>query len=384
MENKKIVLIFRSEVLGLSETFILNHFKSLDDYKPVLVGWQKAGNGFELSNIDSIIIAEALKIGKLRLLFNKYIRPDKDVIELIKEIKPSIVHIHFGPDGVQMSRICKKLGIPFVVTLHGYDATTTTEKILFSRNMYLLNYLLKRKALANDAARILPVSKYIEKMALENGFANANMTTHYLGGKMGNRVPLFTPASRSGILFVGRLVEKKGLNFLLSALALIKDNINDTKLTIIGDGPLRKDYEQQAKDLNVRVTFLGEQHNDKVMKMLGQARVFCMPSTRAKSGDNEGLPTVFLESLSLGTPIVTFNQGPLPEIVIEGEGGYLAEDRNVESLAEKLVESLTDSDLWKKNAEAGCEMVNKCFDITNQAIVLQSIYDDVIMQHSRE
>jgi colanic acid/amylovoran biosynthesis glycosyltransferase len=383
MSSKKTVLIFRSKILGISETFILNHYNSLHNYKPILVGWQREKKGLDLSSIDSIVISTALSMSKPRLFFNKYIKPDKEVIELIRRIKPSIVHAHFGPDGVQISQICKQLGIPFVVTLHGYDATTTTKKLLFSRNIYLLNYFLKRKFLAKDAARTLPVSKYIEKMATKNGFANANMTVHYLGGKMIKRAPLLTPSCRKGILFVGRLVEKKGLNFLLNALALIKGKINDIELTVIGDGPLRKEYEQQAKELNVRVTFLGEQHNEEVMKMLGKARIFCMPSTRAQSGDNEGLPTVFIESLSLGTPIVTFKQGPLPEIVIEGKGGYLAEDRNIESLAEKLIESLTDLDLWIKNAEVGFEMVNKCFDITNQATILQSIYDDVIMQHSR-
>lgn len=381
MTPQKTVLIFRSKILGLSETFILNHFKSLQNYEPILVGWEREEKGFDLSSIKNFAIAESLSMSKLRLLINKYIRPDKEVLELIKKINPSIVHAHFGADGVQISKACKKLNIPFVVTIHGYDATYTTKKLLLSKNFYLLNYFFKREILAKEADRILPVSEYIKNMALENGFANANMTVHYLGGKMTNSKHHLAPSLRNEILFVGRLVEKKGLNYLLSALALVKNKIGDVKLVVIGNGPLKSNYQQQARELGINAHFLGELHNEKVMKQLQQTRVFCMPSTRARSGDNEGLPTVFMESLSLGTPIVSFDQGPIPEIVIENMGGYLATDKNITSLANKLVEAFTNDKLWLKNAKEGLKMVNERFDIQRQTLKLEAIYDSLIFNH---
>jgi glycosyltransferase involved in cell wall biosynthesis len=373
--KKKTVLIFRSELLRFSETCILNHYKSLQTYEPILVGWQKAEKSFDLTDVKHVVISKTLPMSKLRLLKNKYVKPDKSVIALIKKINPSIIHAHFGPDAVQISKVCKQLKIPLIVTIHGYDATFTTKKLLLSRNIYLLNYYFKRKNLAKNASKVLPVSKYIAEMAFQNGFSKANMTIHYLGGKMINESSQLEISSRRGILFVGRLVEKKGLNFLLSALALTKGSIGDIVLTVIGNGPLKETYQQQAKELNINANFLGELHNDEVMNKLRETRIFCMPSSRAKSGDNEGLPTVFMESLSLGTPIVAFDQGPIPEIVMENLGGYLAIDKDVESLANKIIEAFTNDDQWQKNSIEGLKMVNDRFGIKHQTLKLESIYD---------
>jgi colanic acid/amylovoran biosynthesis glycosyltransferase len=215
-------------------------------------------------------------------------------------------------------------------------------------------------------------------MAKINGFSKSNMKMHYLGIDVKDNDVILPRSKRSGILFVGRLVEKKGLGYLIDALSYLeKDYGVNIPLTVVGDGPLRKMYESQVKNLNLNVSFLGSCENKIVKQLMAESLAFCMPSTRARSGDNEGLPTVFMEALSKGTPVISFDQGPIPEIVIEGNGGYLAVDKSSRSLSKKLLQVIENVDLWERNSLNGQELVLTKFNMTMQYEILEDYYDQL-------
>jgi len=179
-------------------------------------------------------------------------------------------------------------------------------------------------------------------------------------------------------MFVGRLVEKKGLTYLLDACRILADRGHPFQLRIIGDGPLLEECRAQAETLGERVTFVGRASPDQVRKELGAAQIVCMPSIEAQDGDNEGLPIVSLEAQAAELPIVAFDQGPLRECVEADVSGLLAKDRSAESLTSCLARLLHDPDLRQRMGAAGRRNVEARFDIKEQSQQLEDIYEQLL------
>ena len=118
------------------------------------------------------------------------------------------------------------------------------------------------------------------------------------------------------MLFVGRLIEKKGLGDLLDAMTAVPD----ARLLIVGDGPLRPELEAEAR-LRVAAEFAGWLAPEDVARRFEEARVLCVPSRRAASGDAEGLPTVILEAGARGLPTVGTRHSGIPEAIADAAAG---------------------------------------------------------------
>ena len=144
------------------------------------------------------------------------------------------------------------------------------------------------------------------------------------------------PRNRNLIVYVGRLIEKKGCSYLIRAAQLAARNCPDLELAIIGDGPLRSELEALAKTSGVRCEFLGTlsdpELGNTVLDWLNRARIFCMPSVTASDGNTEGQPAVFVEAHALGVPAVSFDTAGIGEAALNGKTGLLVEEKNVEQL----------------------------------------------------
>ena len=127
----------------------------------------------------------------------------------------------------------------------------------------------------------------------------------------------------------------------------------------------------------MRTYFLGACSPAQVWAELGSSDVFCMPSTEAADGDNEGLPIVCLEAQAAGIPVVAFAQGPVPEGVIDGTTALLAPDKSAEGLAEALKTLLGDAALRIRMGAAGRTFVQEKFDIRDRSRELDEIYQRV-------
>lgn len=139
-------------------------------------------------------------------------------------------------------------------------------------------------------------------------------------------------ASGEGVLYVGRLAPKKGLEYLIEAVAEI-----DAELTIVGDGSERPRLEQTAADSGAEVTFEGEVAPDEVSQYYRSTSVFALAST-----EGEGMPNVVLEAMSWGLPVVATDSGGLPSLIEDGYNGYLVPMRDPQSLSAKLETLLQD------------------------------------------
>ncbi|MFT4111475.1 glycosyltransferase [Silvibacterium sp.] len=284
----------------------------------------------------------------------------------VADVKADLIHAHFGPDGITAAHIADRLQLPLIVTLHGYDVTIS------QRSNAGYEYLWKR------ASAFLCVSQFIRERAIRAGFPPEKLRVHSIGIDLKQFRPEGTQAKRNSVLFVSRLVQKKGCEYLLRAMALVQKQRPDVELTIIGDGALRPRLTELAKSLGVRCLFMGSQPGSVIRKELRAARVFCVPSVTADNGDSEGLGMVFAEAQAMGVPVASFEHGGIPEVVRHGEGGLLAPEGNIAQLAENLLLYLNDDDIWSRSRERGMAWVAEQFDIDRQTRELEAIYDEVV------
>jgi len=178
-------------------------------------------------------------------------------------------------------------------------------------------------------------------------------------------------------LFVGRLVEKKGVEYLLRAMARVQRTVPNLHLVIAGDGPLRTSLEPLAAKLR-RCTFLGMQSHDVVKGWMNRASMLVAPSVTAASGDSEGLPTVIVEAQAMGLPVIATDHAGNTEAVADGRTGLIAEERDVQTLANHMVRLSSDRALWARLSHNARRQAEEQFDIREQTGILEDLYEDVL------
>jgi colanic acid/amylovoran biosynthesis glycosyltransferase len=196
---------------------------------------------------------------------------------------------------------------------------------------------------------------------------------HYIGVDRTQFLPIMSmPAT--GVIFVGRLVEKKGCEYLLRAMRIVQRTHPECTLTVIGDGPLRRQLEALARFLNVRCSFLGAQPSAAVCHHLMRSRVVCVPSVTAANGDSEGLPIILAEAQAMGLPAVSSVHAGIPEMVQNGITGFLLPERDYKGIADALSTLLSDDALWSRFHRAAINRVAEQFDLVKQTEILERIY----------
>jgi colanic acid/amylovoran biosynthesis glycosyltransferase len=206
---------------------------------------------------------------------------------------------------------------------------------------------------------------------------------HYIGVDRTLFYPPPQPAATDSVLFVGRLVEMKGCEYVLRAMRAVQASRPGTELTIIGDGPLRPELEQLAMKLHVKCKFLGLQPSTTVRQMLRKSRLFCLPSVKTWDGHVEGLGIVLLEAQAMGLPVVTTFHSGIPEAVVDGVTGTLVPERDSERLAAAILQLLEDRDLWQRYHLATQDHIDRKFDLHKQTALLEEIYSDMIHEPGR-
>jgi glycosyltransferase involved in cell wall biosynthesis len=265
--------------------------------------------------------------------------------------------------------IAKALDIPLIVSLHGCDVTPSDAH--FRESSAGRHYLLHRGQLFARASAFICVSGSIKESALRSGFPEEKLRVHYTGVNCLPHAQGVIERDSKLILFVGRLIETKGCEFVIRAMALLQQKDPLAHLEIIGDGPLRAELESLAKRLGVRAQFVGVQEPQVVRRSMMRARVLCNPSVTA-----EGFGMVFIEAQSVGTPVVSCMHSAIPEAVSNGETGLLCPERMPDSLAEALLSFLSDDVFWKRASERSITWVRERFDLAKQAVKLEQLYDE--------
>jgi glycosyltransferase involved in cell wall biosynthesis len=374
------VAIYRTQILPLSETFVRDQALALRRWKPILVGERE---------IDALPL-EGLPVATpfhgpatflqraVGLTFRALDRPSPRVATAIRRVAPALIHAHFGFDGVEAWPIARRLGVPLLVTLHGSDITTRMEWFAEGRaGRRWSNYPKRLARLASEkSVTFIAISENIRQAAIAAGLPESRIAVRRIGIDRARFTPGSVPLAqrRPVILFLGRLVEKKGARFLLEAFKTVRGRLPQAELVIAGDGPERAELAQRAASLG-GVRFVGAFTRDQANALLAEARVFCLPSITAESGDAEGLPLVILEAQAAGVPVVTSARGGATEGIEDGVTGFAFPERDVEQLAQKLLLLLTDDALATRFSAAAPDFVAEHHDLFKQTADLETLYD---------
>lgn len=277
----------------------------------------------------------------------------------LKTGKYALVHAHWLiPQGIVASAFFAAKYPPFVVTAHGGD--------VFDLDAAPVN-ALKRRALRRAAGVTVVSNKLKEKIAELVPGVSAEVLP------MGCDLARFSSQKRVEgyyravcgegpvVLFVGRLVEYKGVDFLLEAMKLPPLAELGAKLVIIGGGPRKELLEKKAAEpgLSGRVFFLEPKSHDELPAAYASADVFCAPSFVTSKGSSEGFGLVLVEAAASGLPVVSTRVGGIADAVKDGETGFLVEEKSVPALASALGKLLADRELREKMGRAGHEFVKK-------------------------
>jgi len=373
------VLVYRNELLPASETFIAAQASALRRYDAWFAGLRRVTNGIDL-NKARVIAATGTGGLQDKLLRRLYLTSGyaPRFHQKLLSLEPALIHAHFAVDGCTALRLQKKLRAPLIVTLHGYDVTSSDESL---RGTALGRaYLGRRKQLWERACLFICVSEHIRQQALRCGFPEHKLWVHPVGIDLrfcGAVVPCDRPPT---VLFVGRLVEKKGCIHLIRAMAMVSASLDGAQLVVIGDGPLRATLEREARARLRNAVFLGAQPAGVVRSWMERARMLAAPSVVAKNGDAEGLPTVLCEAQAMGLPIVAFRGPGVLEAVIGGETAFLVDPLDEEGLAVAIIRLAQAPQLQARLGAAGRRHAERHFDLQKQTALLEDKYDEVLVR----
>ena len=167
------------------------------------------------------------------------------------------------------------------------------------------------------------------------------------------------------IVSIGRLVPKKGLNFLIEACAILRDRNINFRTVIIGDGEERIDLENTIYELSLEnhVTLAGALAQSDVVDHLSRSEVFALPCIIGDDGDMDGLPTVILEAMALGIPVVSTRLAGIPEMIVHQCNGLLIEQKQTFELADALQALLESNELRSEYRQQSLHRMTELFDL---------------------
>ncbi|NET33472.1 MAG: glycosyltransferase, partial [Cyanothece sp. SIO1E1] len=303
------ILIYCDHLLPYSATFVRSQAAALHSFTPYYVG-SRLISGLPLPPERTLVVDPGNWVGKVEALTYKLWGWAPNLVNRLQPLQPTLIHAHFGPDGVRALPLARDLAVPLVVTFHGYDITMHDS---YAQRSYSHRVYLKRRGeLQQKAARLIAVSEFIKRKLLACGFPAERIIRHYIGVDTTFFTPDLTIPREPIVLFAGRLVEQKGCKYLIQAMNQVQTVCPEAELVIIGDGPLRTELEQLAKSRLRRYRFLGVQSPQSVRAWMNRAQVFSVPSVTAVTGESEAFGIVFAEAQAMGLPVVSSTSGGIP------------------------------------------------------------------------
>ena len=265
------------------------------------------------------------------------------------------VHAHFAGMAARTAFwIDKFFPITFSFTAHGNDIFAPRD------------FAIGLDRLVGAARVIVTVADYAARF-LQERFPNQADRIHrvYNGLNLAEFGRTDFSAAPQIVVAVGRLIPKKGFADLIRACGLLAERGKSFQCEIIGDGPLQNELGAQIKELNLqdRVALPGAKPQREVRQRLAAANIFVLPSVVDPEGGMDNLPTVIMEAMATGLPVISTAIGGIPEMVVENETGFLVQPGDVVALGDAIETSISNLSLAQKLGRAGHERAEKLFSI---------------------
>jgi glycosyltransferase involved in cell wall biosynthesis len=286
---------------------------------------------------------------------------------LIEEINPDVIHAHFGPMGVLVEPISAKLGIPSVVSFHGYDAFALPKEKTWAD---------KYKTLFSQMGMVTVVSNVMRDQIINLGAPSKKVRIVHVGKRVEDYKYRRIEKPLNRWISIGRFCEKKGFDDCIKAFA-IAANGTDAVLEIIGEGDLLdayKDYVTQ-NNLSKRIKFLDALPHSVAKSVMAQADAFILCSKESKNGDKEGIPTVLMEAQFMGLPCISTKHSGIPEVIPKENQWLLAEEGDVDGITESINKLMNCSEEHLEAiSQRGRIKVEAEFNLTEEVKKLKDIY----------
>ena len=292
-----------------------------------------------------------------------------------------VVHCQFAPNGVYAAGL-KELGIitgKLFTTFHDVGLTTYANK--WGERVF--------EHLFSVGDLFFATSERDRERLVTIGCPRDKVRVH----RTGVDCALFTPHSdrkRDGsslrILSVGRLVEKKGFEYGIRAIAELKRRGIACEYDVVGGGPLEEMLRDLAKTLGVDdcVRFHGAQARDYILSLHRNANVFAAPSVTARNAEQEVIPIVLMEAMASGLPVVSTHHASIAELVEDNVSGFLVPERDAGALADRLALLTEDEELRRQMGSAGRRIAEKLSDIDKLNRQLAATFEEVLSGSSGE
>jgi glycosyltransferase involved in cell wall biosynthesis len=290
---------------------------------------------------------------------------------LLRKEKFDLIHAHWLiPQGLiaVLARALSGRRIPILATSHGGD--------LYGLQGHLMNRL--RAMVIQNAAAVTVVSSAMRKDLLKSGASSAKISVIPMGTDLVERFrPGVGRRDPGRVLFVGRLVEKKGCRYLVEAWPEVRVHHKDAMLTIVGDGPERPRLQKRCQTLGVEgsVTFAGSVPQASLPTLYRVSGVVVFPSVVAKGGDREGFGLVLVEALGCECAAVVTDLPAMRDIVEDGKSALVVPQKSSKALAREIVRLLDDPALARRLGRNGRRHVLANFDWSQVAALYRRLID---------
>jgi glycosyltransferase involved in cell wall biosynthesis len=292
------------------------------------------------------------------------------------------VHAHFATESAFVALVAAKAaGITCTFTAHAYDIfrsedTGTIREDSPEKRLRILLEECDGGFTVSEFNRKYILSRTGQEFAKKIGILRCGIAPEK-----------FDSLSRVGrdsvtILCVGRFVEKKGYEYLLRAFANLKAVNGKVRLRLVGDGDLKQPMQSLAEELGVSdsVDFLGSVSSEVVHAEMQRADLFALHSVTAANGDMEGIPVSLMEAAAAGLPVVSTLHSGIPELVLDGNTGFLVPERDVAEFSRKLIALASSAETRERMGRAAREFVTKNFNQQREAEKLAGIFMNTIQE----
>lgn len=279
------------------------------------------------------------------------------------------VHAHFAGMAARTAYWIREFfGISYSFTAHANDIFAPRD------------FVVSLAKIIENAATVVTVSDYSVRLLQERFPASAgNVRRVYNGVDLSRFHPSDFSSRPPEIVSIGRLIEKKGFGDLISACGLLRARERDFRCRIIGEGPLEETLRARiaAAGLEKNVELTGPQTQVQIAKRLAHATIFVLPCTHEADGGMDNLPTVIMEAMAAGLPVISTPLGGIPEMVEPGVNGELVPERDPETLCAAIERFLNDPQRARTFGNRGREMAREKFSIEASARQLQQLFAGV-------
>jgi colanic acid/amylovoran biosynthesis glycosyltransferase len=373
LRRPQTILVYRDRLVPRSELHFLQRlYVGFEQLEPMWVG-RRHDDGFADLGGRSVLLGRDGAMGMVdRELFKHFgVLP---AVPDLAALQPKLVHAHFGRSGALALPIARRLHVPLVVSFYGGDATKDKH---YRRQLLPTIYQRRLNELQTETALFLCVSAFIRDQLLARGFPREKLFVQRSGVNLDTPIEAGDPAPPGYVMFAGRFVEKKGVTYLIEAVRRLEAEGRDVRLLLVGAGPLESELRRATASLK-HVEFRGWMPNNELRRWMRGALALCVPSVHAADGDAEGLPTVVIEAMAAGTPVIGSHHAGIGEAIEDERTGFLVPEQDPNAIAAALRRLLDDPGLRRQLGENARSAAVEHFDMFKQSHRLEARLLEVI------